>query len=86
MTTPTTNYPYQDFNRIEFWANYDSTNGRHPLRGVTRSPLRMATYQLDNSFAEVQRTNRQHENLALIRRNMKEEREKHMYVKVTLIL
>lgn len=70
----TNNYTYQDFNRIEFWANYD---GGRPLR-VNRSPLRTATYQLDNSFAEVQRTNRQHENLALIRRNIEEERENHM--------
>lgn len=73
----TNDYNYQEFNRIEFWANYDTNNGRHPMR-ITRSPLRMATYQLDNSFAEVQRTNRQHENLALIRRNIEEEREKHM--------
>lgn len=71
------NCTYQDFNRIEFWANYDANNERHPMR-IDRSPLRMVTYQLDNSFAEVQRTNRQHENLALIRRNIEEARENHM--------
>lgn len=72
----TNNYNYNNHDRIEFWARYDANTGNG--YGGIRRPLRVFPQQLDNSFAEVQRTNRQSENLALIRRNMEEEREKHM--------